>query len=66
MSPNYSSLAFDEIQEPSLEQQANEVIEPHLNVLVNMLHGSVSNSFATSFAATDEVVKIGGRIVISF
>lgn len=63
MSRKHSSLAYDELKEQN--HAVEMVFEPHLNLLVNTRF--VSSSLTSGLAAfEEEVVKIGGRITVSF
>jgi len=66
VSHQHSSLAFDEFKE-NRDQVIEACFEPMLNVLVNKRYGyeSLDSSFVDS-SATDKVVKITGRIKVSF
>lgn len=59
MSPKHSSLAYDELKEQGLSYEEVS-FEPELNLLVNTRY--VSNSFS----ADSDVVRIEGRITVSF
>ncbi len=65
MSPKFNSLALEEIQEIDLRHQANKEIDSQLNYLLGRT-GSTAGSYASNFAASEDVVRIGGRIVVSF
>jgi hypothetical protein len=57
VSPKLSSLAFDEVQE---QTHQNEVVfEPELNLLVKGRNGMFMSS-------SSEIVRIGGRVTVSF
>ena len=58
MSPKYSSLAFDEVKEQNYGIQMDECFEPQLNLLVNERYEARN--------ASNDIVKIVGRITISF
>lgn len=65
MSPKYSSLAFDEVNEQITEIE--EGFEPELSLLVNMRKCSLRNSSSSTFTnESDEIVKVRGRVTVSF
>lgn len=68
MSHKSSSLAaIDEVKEQEGIHAIEDGFIPKLQVYVNKRHGNLRNSLATNFAAENEnVVKVTGRIVISF
>jgi len=65
VSRKHSSLAYDELKQESHAQSVEMVFEPQLNLLVNTRF--VSSSLTSGLTAfEEEVVKIGGRITVSF
>ncbi len=65
MSPKFNSLALEEIQDVDLRQQASMEIDSQLNYLMGR-NGSTAGSYVNNFTASEDVVKVGGRIVVSF
>lgn len=57
MSPKHSSLAFEEVQEEIALANAN--FEPELHLLVKTRSGQFMSS-------SPEVIRIGGRVTVSF
>jgi hypothetical protein len=63
VSPKYNSLAYDTTQEQILD----EGFEPQLSVIVTGHNGKVIDSISSTFKElSDEVVRITGRITVSF
>lgn len=60
MSPNYSSLAYDDVKEQENEQE--NCFEPQLTVIVNMRNRKVKSSPSLE----RDVVQVQGRITVSF
>jgi len=59
LSPKHSTLAYDEVNEHAEEHQSVVGFEPELNLIINMRSMNMKSSSA-------QVVKIGGKVTVSF
>ncbi len=59
LSPKLSTLAYDEVKEQTEEHQSPLGFEPELSLIVNMRAMNMKNSSA-------QIVKIGGKVTVSF